>query len=105
MIFIDKTNFDAEVLGASGLILVDFWSPKCETCQALDGEISALAEKYDGKVKFCKINVLENRRLAISQKVLGLPVVALYRGGQKVRELVGEIDGRTVEEAVDELLA
>ena len=28
------------------------------------------------------------RRLAISQKILGLPVMAIYKNGEKVEELV-----------------
>ena len=39
------------------------------------------------KIKFCKLNTAENRRLAISQKVLGLPTIAMYKDGAKVEEL------------------
>ncbi|MEG2036518.1 MAG: thioredoxin family protein, partial [Ruthenibacterium sp.] len=50
--------------------------------------VHALAEKYGDKIKFTALNTTKARRMAISQKVLGLPVLALYRGGEKIDELV-----------------
>ena len=87
MLEVNKESFEAEVLAASGPVLVDFWSTKCEPCMALVPEVEALAAKYGDRVKFCKLNVLENRRLSIGQKVLGLPTIAIYKGGEKVAEL------------------
>ena len=43
------------------------------------------------KVKFCKVDTSANRRLAISQNVMGLPAVILYKDGQKVKELVRDV--------------
>ena len=90
MLEVNKVNFEDEVLQAPGVVLVDFWSEKCEPCMALVPEVEALATKYAGKMKFCKLNVLENRRLAIGQKVLGLPTIAVYKSGAKVAELTKE---------------
>ena len=49
-------------------------------------DVEALAQEYEGKVKFCKLNTNQARRLAISQKVLGLPTIILYKDGQKVAD-------------------
>ncbi|MEW6524023.1 MAG: thioredoxin family protein [Bacillota bacterium] len=103
MIEVDRENFQEEVLEAAGPVLVDFWSPRCEHCLELDPEIEMLAEKYGHRVKFTKVNVLENRRLAISQKVLGLPVVAIYLGGQKVAELAGDVTGQAIEDQINQV--
>ncbi|MCL2203269.1 MAG: thioredoxin family protein [Defluviitaleaceae bacterium] len=84
MIELNKENFDAEVLQASGLVLVDFWSEKCEPCMALMPEVVKLAEKNAGRAKFCKLDTAGNKRLAISQKVLGMPTVVFYKDGEKV---------------------
>lgn len=104
MVDLDKDNFQAEVLDQAGTVMVDFWSPKCEPCLALMPEVAALAECYKHKIKFCKLNVLENRRLALSQKVLGLPVIAFYRGGHKVAELTGEITVDQIVETIEALV-
>ena len=87
MIEVNKDNFEAEVLQASGPVLVDFWSEKCEPCMALLPEMEALEDKYGDRIKFCKLNVLQNRRLSIGQKVRGLPTIAVYKNGEKAAEL------------------
>jgi len=87
MLSVDKDTFQVEVLEAEGYVLVDYWSDGCEPCKALLPDVEALAEKYEGRVKFCKLNTTQARRLAISQKVLGLPTIALYKDGQKIDEV------------------
>jgi len=52
--------------------------------------IEELSNKYKDKLKFTKINTSKARRLAIGQKVLGLPVIAIYKDGEKIDELVKE---------------
>ncbi len=86
MLSVDKDTFQAEVLEAQGYVLVDYWSDGCEPCKALLPDVEALAEQYGEQVKFVKLNTTQARRLAISQKVLGLPTIALYRDGQKIEE-------------------
>ncbi|HOC08383.1 MAG TPA: thioredoxin domain-containing protein [Bacillota bacterium] len=87
MLEINAENFEAEVLQSDKPVLLDFWGTKCEPCKALMPAVEKLAEKYGDKIKFCKLNTAENRRLAISQKVLGLPTIAMYKDGAKVEEL------------------
>ncbi|MCL2215836.1 MAG: thioredoxin [Defluviitaleaceae bacterium] len=109
MIELTKDNFDAEVLNADGLIFVDFWSEKCEPCQALMPEVVALAEKNVGRAKFCKLDTAGNRRLAIGQKVLGLPTLVFYKNGEKVftfdKDAIEEGGIAAVQSKLDELLA
>ena len=76
MIEVNKANFEEEVLKAEGLVMVDFWSPSCEPCKELLPDVHQLAEKYAGQAKFCSLDTTGNKRLAISQKVLGLPTIA-----------------------------
>ena len=64
MLDLTKENFEAEVLKAE------------------------YSEKYGDKMKFCSLNTTKARRLAISQKVLGLPVMAIYENGQMIDSVV-----------------
>jgi len=88
MLELTKDNFEQEVLGADGKVFVDFYGDGCVPCQALAPFLHACAEKYGGELKFAMLNTTKARRLAISQKVLGLPVVAIYENGEKIEELV-----------------
>ncbi|MFZ5969813.1 MAG: thioredoxin TrxA [Bacillota bacterium] len=87
MLAVDKDTFQQEVLEAEGFVLVDYWSDGCEPCKALMPDVEELAAKYEDKVKFAKLNTTQARRLAISQKVLGLPTISLYKDGQKIDEV------------------
>ena len=87
MLQVDKDSFQAEVLDAKGLVLVDFFGDGCVPCQALLPDIEALAQEYGKELKFVKLNTSGARRVAIGQKVLGLPTVTIYKDGQKLSEL------------------
>ena len=76
MLELDKTTFEAEVLQAPGKIVVDFYGDGCVPCAALMPHVHGFADVYGDKLKFCALNTTKARRLAISQKILGLPVIA-----------------------------
>ena len=88
MLEVDKVTFEAEVLQAEGKVLVDFYGDGCVPCAALMPHIRKFAETYGDKIKFCGLNTTKARRLAISQKVLGLPVIAIYEGGVMIDSCV-----------------
>ena len=84
MIELNKDNFEAEVLQSDKPVFVDFWGDKCEICKELMPGVHGLEEKYADKIKFASLNIGAARRLAIAQKVLGLPTMIIYNGGEKV---------------------
>lgn len=88
MLELDKLTFDSEVLKAEGWVVVDFYGDGCAPCMALMPHVHALADEYGDRLKFAALNTSKARRLAISQKILGLPVIAVYKDGEKVEELV-----------------
>lgn len=90
MLELDKNTFAAEVLEAEETVFVDYYGDGCVPCQALMPTVHAYADTYGDKIKFCALNTTKARRVAIGQKVLGLPVMAIYKGGEKVEELVKE---------------
>ncbi len=87
MKLLDKTNFKETVLEGTGVCLVDFFSESCEPCKALMPSVEALEGQYE-VLPFYKLDTMKARRLAIGQKIMGLPVIAIYKDGEKVEELV-----------------
>ncbi len=85
-----RENFEAEVLQAPGTVFVDFYSDGCVPCKALEPFVHEMHQKYGDRMTFAGLNTTKARRLAISLKVLGLPVMAIYKNGEKVEELVKE---------------
>lgn len=90
MLVLDKTNFEEEVLKSEGYVLVDFFGDGCAPCEALMPHVMSLSDKYGEKLKFTKLNTTKARRVAIGQKILGLPVISIYKDGEKVEELIKE---------------
>ena len=86
MLEIGKENqeiFEAEVLQSEMPVFVDFWGDKCEICKQLMPGVHELADKYSDKIKFASLNISGARRLAIKQKVLGLPTMIIYKNGER----------------------
>lgn len=100
MLELDKDTFEGEVLQADGYVLVDYWSDGCEPCKALMPDVEELQKQYGDKVKFTKLNTTGARRLAIKEKVLGLPTIALYHNGAKVEEVTKDDATKTNIEAM-----
>ena len=90
MLEVDKNTFEEEVLKADGYVLVDYFGDGCVPCAALMPHVHEIADKYGDQMKFCSLNTTKARRLAIGQKVLGLPTITIYKDGAKVEELVKE---------------
>ena len=84
---IDKDNFDKLVIEGKGIILVDYFSDGCEPCKALLPEMLELENLYKDRVTFYKFNTSKARRLAIREKILGLPTITIYENWAKKNEL------------------
>lgn len=99
-----KENFDSEVSNSSGFMLVDFWSESCEECAEIMPEIENLENEFKGSVVFGKVDIKGNRRLAIREKVMGLPAVLIYKDGNQLASFSKEIDVDDVISKLQELL-
>lgn len=88
MLELTKDTFATEVLEAEGYVFVDYYGDGCVPCQALMPVVHGFADTYGASMKFAALNTTKARRLAIGQKILGLPVMAIYKGGEKVEEVV-----------------
>ena len=93
---VNTDTFEKEVVQSELPVLVDFWGPRCVPCLALMPHVEGIEGKYEGKVKFTKIDASKNRRLCINLKVLDLPTYLFYKSGKEVNRLKG--DTLTIEE-------
>jgi thioredoxin 1 len=86
---INDTTFDQEVLQAGKPVLVDFWAPWCGPCRMVAPVVEELAEEYDGKVEFVKMNTDENPNTAVKYGIRSIPTLLVFKEGKPVGEIIG----------------
>ena len=86
---VNDQNFDAEVLGATEPVLVDFWAEWCAPCKAMDPILDQLSEGLAGKVKIVKLDVDGNPGIAVKYNVRAMPTLILFKDGQPADAKVG----------------
>lgn len=82
-------NFEAEILKSDKPALVDFWAAWCAPCRAIAPIVEELSKKYDGKIKFAKLDVDENQATPSKYNVRGIPTLIIFKNGKVYDQLVG----------------
>ena len=88
MAVIEITNFEEQVLKASGEVLVDYGAPWCGYCRRLSPVVDQLAEEYAGKLQVVKVDIDALPAVADRYQVETIPTLMLFRGGESVAEVV-----------------
>jgi thioredoxin 1 len=87
-IFTDAT-FNAQVLGSTIPVVIDFWADWCPPCKIIAPVIDELAKDYEGKVLIGKMDADENPETAGQYTVMSLPTVIIFKNGKPVQALLG----------------
>ncbi len=88
-IIVTTENFDTEVLQSDIPVLVDFWASWCGPCKMLSPIVDQIAKEQEGKIKVGKVNVDEQQELAARFRVMSIPTLILFKGGEAVAQSVG----------------
>ena len=94
-------NFEAEALGSSIPVLLDFWAEWCQPCLAMVPDLEAVAAQFEGRLKVGKVNVEENEHVPFNYNVTAMPTLILLKGGQVVEQRVGKLSREALTKLVE----
>lgn len=82
-------NFELEVIRADKPVLVDFYADWCGPCKMMAPLVEELAKEYEGKIIVGKLNIDESEPIAVRYRVMTIPTLAVFKGGELVDKLIG----------------
>ena len=99
------TNFEQEVIGSSTPVLIDLWAAWCGPCRMIAPIVEELAGTYAGKMKMGKVNVDDHPQIAAQYRVMNIPTLLLFKGGQEVDRIVGVVPKQELARRIDKVLS
>jgi thioredoxin 1 len=86
---VSDSSFEADVLKASGPVVVDFWAEWCGPCRQIAPALEEISTSLGAKVTIVKLNVDENPATAAKYGIMSIPTLMLFKNGELSSRQVG----------------
>ena len=97
---VTDASFKKEVLESEMPVLVDFWAEWCGPCQSVAPVVEAISNKYQDRLKVCKLNIDEAGDTASKYDVMSVPTLAVFKSGQIIDKVVGAVSEAALEATI-----
>ena len=98
------TDFKSEVVESDTPVLVDFWAEWCGPCKVIAPVVEELANDYEGKIKFGKVNVDDHNMIASEYGVRSIPTLLVFKNGSVVNQIVGAVPKEKITAILDKVI-
>jgi len=98
---INKEEFKKEVLKSEKIVLVDFFATWCGPCQMLAPVLEELS-KESQDFEIVKIDIDQERDLAIENQIEFVPTVVIFKNGKEVDRMTGVFDKNEILEKIEQ---
>jgi thioredoxin 1 len=102
---VSDAQWDQEILKSDLPVLVDFWAPWCGPCRMVSPIVEELADEYNGKVAFYKLNTDDNVNTASKYGIRSIPTLLVFKGGEIVDQLIGFRPKSDLKRSIDKALS
>ncbi len=100
----NATKWSEKVLNSDIPVLVDFWAEWCGPCRMIGPTLEQIALSLEGKVKVSKLNVDQNREIAMKYNIQSIPSLVLFKNGSEVARIVGLTSKEKLETSINNAL-
>lgn len=104
-IAVTDASFEEQVLKADTPVLVDFWADWCAPCRMVAPIVEDLANEYDGRVAFAKVDVDANAETSIKYGIRSIPTLLVFKGGKPVDQVIGAVPKAVLKKHLDGALS
>ena len=102
---INDSDFDQTVLQSEKPVLVDFWATWCGPCRMVAPIVDELADEYDGRISFVKLDVDQNPKTAAKYGIMSIPTLLIFKKGEPASHIVGFRPKEELKRNLEEVLA
>jgi len=104
VLHLTQGNFEEEVLKSASPVLVDFWAEWCGPCRMIAPLIEEIAKDYQGKLKVAKLNVDEEREIALKYSIRSIPTLILFKEGKPAEQIIGALPKSALKSKIEGVL-
>ena len=95
-----NTSFDS-LLADEKLVIVDFWATWCGPCRMLSPLLDEVEEEMADKITVVKVNVDDADEIAMRYRIMSIPTLLFFKGGQVVDKTVGAMPKSTLVDKIN----
>ena len=90
VLHVNRESFEKIIAQDGKTVLVDFWATWCGPCRMIAPVLEEVAKERPD-ITVCKVDVDEERELALEYNVSSIPTLLVFRDGKIVNQSIGAV--------------